>query len=142
MSGNTPRKKRSSALLEESSAKLVKTAPKKQAKMSNRSRPTIKRTGRAEKPSRYKSGSKSITSSNLQAMVTANSSPAIVRRKLKNGNGLVLEKTAFCLTVREITQDLQSECKWQGSALEDLRKVAEDHVVRTLAGQYRFQPIV
>jgi hypothetical protein len=101
MSENTPRKKRSSALLEESSAKLVKTAPKKQAKMSNRSRPAIMRAGRAEKPSRYKPGSKSITSSNLQAMVTANNSPAVVRRKLKNDNGLVLEKTAFRLTVRE-----------------------------------------
>lgn len=100
------------------------------------------RTGRAEKPSHYKPGSKPITSSNLQAMITAKSSPAIVRCKLKNDNGLVLEKTAFRLTVREITHDLQSECKWQGSALEDLQKVAEDDVVRTLAGQYRFQPIV
>jgi hypothetical protein len=140
MSGNTPRKKRSSALLEESSAKLVKTAPKKQAKMSNRSRPAIMRAGRAEKPSRYKPGSKSITSSNLQAMITANNSPAIVRRKLKNDNGLVLERRpSASLCAR---QDLQPECKWQGSALEDLQKVAEDHVVRTLVGQYRFQPMV
>jgi histone H3/H4 len=59
--------------------------------------------------------------------------PAIVRRKLKKDTGLVLEKTPFLLTVREITRELHSECKWRAGALEIFQKVAEEDLVRTLS---------
>jgi histone H3/H4 len=70
-------------------------------------------------------------------MVGANSLLAIVRRKLKNDHDLVLEQTPFRLTVREITGELHSECKWQAGALEVLQKVAEEDLVRHLASSYR-----
>jgi histone H3/H4 len=55
---------------------------------------------------------------------------AIVRRKLKKDAGLVLEKSAIRLTVREITSELGSECKWRAGALELLQKIAEEDLVR------------
>jgi histone H3/H4 len=61
---------------------------------------------------------------------------AISRHALKKDTGLVLEKTPFILTVREITRELHSECKWRAGALEILQKVAEEDLVRHLASSY------
>ena len=61
---------------------------------------------------------------------------AISQHALKKDTGLVLEKTPFILTVREIIRELHSECKWRAGALEILQKVAEEDLVRHLASSY------
>lgn len=59
-------------------------------------------------------------------------------RQMQKSTNLLLRKLPFQRLVREIQQGLSNnpDLRWQGSAIEALQVVSEDHLIRTLAGAY------